>query len=354
MGEENIGALTSGMLKITVAAGDATPATATPGTDFYDPQATGAPSATELSYVKGLSSAVQTQITNVTNTVNAVPQAIQDGTYVFAVDSGAANAYVITLTDVPHTYKAGQGFLALIGHDNTGASTIVVNGQGVRNILKRNSSGALVVLAAGDLKANQISLLYDDGTQYELLNPTPPAAITSLADTAISFTDNTTGDVSSSSHGFAIKVNGSAQALGTNNTPSFVSIGTTASYGARLIMETWGGTVTLSGASTNGAVQIPANAMVFGIVARVTTAVVFTDAGDHTWSMGIAGITDLWSTGKSKALSTNTTMSDFKAGYTPLYCGAATNVVFTADVDAFASGVIKYRYFYFTLAPFTS
>jgi hypothetical protein len=72
MGETNIGALTSGMLKVGVAGGVATPATATPGTDFYDPQAVGAPSAAELALSHGSGSGTwQGQLNDLSNLIAA-------------------------------------------------------------------------------------------------------------------------------------------------------------------------------------------------------------------------------------------------------------------------------------------
>jgi hypothetical protein len=145
MGETNIGALTSGMLKITVVAGDATPETATPGTDFYDPQATGAPSATELGYVKGLSSAVQTQLNDLDNAIDAftgMDVSLADGEYVgrtrtlvakVSIGLGELVEYVLDttlkfqLSDVS-TDKAAVGICVLAAANPGDNCTVLLSG----------------------------------------------------------------------------------------------------------------------------------------------------------------------------------------------------------------------------------
>ena len=59
-----IGALTSGLLKITVAGSpaSATPATATPNTDYQVAGTPTAPTATELGYVSGVTQSIQAQL----------------------------------------------------------------------------------------------------------------------------------------------------------------------------------------------------------------------------------------------------------------------------------------------------
>ncbi|WP_368292868.1 hypothetical protein [Dehalobacter sp. TBBPA1] len=70
----------------------------------------------------------------------------------YAVATGSANTYSITLNSAPTSYIDGMAFAVKINVDNTGASTINVNSLG--SIPMVNAS--LVNLSAGDLKANCI------------------------------------------------------------------------------------------------------------------------------------------------------------------------------------------------------
>lgn len=91
----------------------------------------------------------------------------QNGAAIFAVDSGAANAYVVTLSPVPQAYATGMVVNFRATNANTGTSTINVNGLGLRTI-KRDSG---VDLLRGDIRASQaVSLIYD-GTNFQMASP---------------------------------------------------------------------------------------------------------------------------------------------------------------------------------------
>jgi hypothetical protein len=82
-------------------------------------------------------------------------------------DTGAANAYVITASPAATAYTTGQRFTFKAANANTGASTINVNGLGVKNITK-NFNTALV---ANDILASQIVEIEYDGTEFQLMSP---------------------------------------------------------------------------------------------------------------------------------------------------------------------------------------
>lgn len=113
--------------------------------------------------------------------------AIQNQSYVTSADTGAADAYVITCSPVVAGYVSQQRFSFKAANTNTGASTLDVNGLGVKAI-RKNVSDALV---AGDIVANQqIEVVYD-GTNFQLVSrpplPVPPyvkVSDTQLAGTA--------------------------------------------------------------------------------------------------------------------------------------------------------------------------
>lgn len=78
--------------------------------------------------------------------------------------TGTANAHVATLSPALTAYVAGVGLSVKIGITNTGASTINVNGLGVKSIL--DSKGA--ALTAGKLTLNSIVTLRYNGTAFIL------------------------------------------------------------------------------------------------------------------------------------------------------------------------------------------
>lgn len=94
---------------------------------------------------------------------------VRAGAYWYAVDTGAANALVMTLDPVPTAYADGMQVATSVAVNNTGATTINVNGLGAKGIKK----GSGVDLASGDLKAGQrILLIYDSsGGYFRMVSP---------------------------------------------------------------------------------------------------------------------------------------------------------------------------------------
>ena len=86
----------------------------------------------------------------------------------YAVDSGAVNAYIITLNPAPSTLASMVGvtitFKPLV--TNTGASTINVNGFGAINIVNTDSSA----LISGEIVAGNIFQLSYNGTNFILMS----------------------------------------------------------------------------------------------------------------------------------------------------------------------------------------
>lgn len=82
----------------------------------------------------------------------------------YAAASGSANAYTVTLSPAPTAYTEGMAISVKINTDNTGASTINVNGLGAKAIKKPNGSN----VSAGNLKAGSIYTLRYNGTNFIL------------------------------------------------------------------------------------------------------------------------------------------------------------------------------------------
>ena len=85
----------------------------------------------------------------------------------YKVDTGAANAYVITPAPAITAYTTGQIFSFKAVNANTTASTINVNALGVKTI--KNVIGSDLV--ANDILAGQIVVIEYDGTNFIMISP---------------------------------------------------------------------------------------------------------------------------------------------------------------------------------------
>jgi hypothetical protein len=101
-------------------------------------------------------------------TPSLLPVVIRNSKHTYWVDTGAADAYVITPAPVVAGYVGGQVFFFRAANANTGASTLNVNGLGLRPIRKNYD----VALAANDIKVNQIvGVIYDSiNTRFQMVS----------------------------------------------------------------------------------------------------------------------------------------------------------------------------------------
>jgi hypothetical protein len=90
--------------------------------------------------------------------------AIMGGGYV--ADSGAVNAYVLTLPQAPAAYTLGMKIKFVTPNANTGAATVNVSGLGLKNLTKHGSSA----LIGGEIPANAVVEADYDGTQFQIIN----------------------------------------------------------------------------------------------------------------------------------------------------------------------------------------
>lgn len=86
----------------------------------------------------------------------------------YAADTGAANAYVIALTPALTSHVVGMPIHFMAANANTGASTININGLGIKTISKNFDQP----LASGDIKAGKIITVVWDGVDYQMLSQT--------------------------------------------------------------------------------------------------------------------------------------------------------------------------------------
>jgi hypothetical protein len=111
--------------------------------------------------------------------------------WVYATDSGGANAYVVNITygsmgiNEPTTYTTGQlVYMKAANKNTTAAATLKITftgdvynkDMGVQTI-KKYVNQALVALDVGDIQAGEIYALMFDGTYWQLLNPSQHAGL---------------------------------------------------------------------------------------------------------------------------------------------------------------------------------
>jgi len=106
---------------------------------------------------------------------------VQKSSYLYVLESGAADVYVATLSPTPAAYTSGMTIILKIasGHTNTGASTVNVNSLGAKAIKNPDSTA----LEAGAIIAGQIVILTYDGTNFQLLSTPSESSISEFAAT---------------------------------------------------------------------------------------------------------------------------------------------------------------------------
>lgn len=113
----------------------------------------------------------------------------------FGIDTGTTNAFIVDYTpDI--TYTAGQRISFKSLNENTGPSTINVDGLGIKNIVRLGAP-----LIGGEIPVNAYVLLIYNGSEFELLAPTieeinvEDGSITPVKLSVGGPTWNTSGDV---------------------------------------------------------------------------------------------------------------------------------------------------------------
>jgi hypothetical protein len=87
-----------------------------------------------------------------------------DGALAYAADTGTANAYAVDLSPALTQYITGMPIYFKADNANTGASTINVNGLGIKTIRKISNQD----LISGDIQAGQVVGVIYDGTNFQL------------------------------------------------------------------------------------------------------------------------------------------------------------------------------------------
>ena len=116
----------------------------------------------------------------------AVQHLIQRAQPSYAVDTGAANAIVVTLSPAAAEYKAGMVVRPKIAFDNSGATTINVNGLGLRSIVHPDGRAVL----KKELLKDMVPELIYDGAAFQLVG----ARVNQLSAAMVYYVNGTTGN----------------------------------------------------------------------------------------------------------------------------------------------------------------
>ena len=116
-----------------------------------------------------------------------------EGALPYAADTGAADAYTIALDPALSGYITGMPIFFKAANTNTGASTLDIDGLGVRSIKKSIDAD----LAPGDILKDQIIVVVYDGTNFQMVSKSG-----SVGDIRIS--------LSATPHNDEIKLNGAS------------------------------------------------------------------------------------------------------------------------------------------------
>lgn len=132
---------------------------------------------------RGLATIMRAEFDAIAASWLLLPTASQlgSGSSNYFVDTGAANAYVITAGAQVTAYADGQTFLFKAVNANTAASTINVSGLGVKSIVRADDSA----LQANDIVAGQISQIsYNATTTHFQLSSSASALAAAASATA--------------------------------------------------------------------------------------------------------------------------------------------------------------------------
>lgn len=83
--------------------------------------------------------------------------------------TSGTDTYTMALLIPLVALAAGQQFDVKIGTTNTTSATLNIDSSGAKGIKKRDSTGALIDVAAGDLRSGNVYQLWYDGTVYQIL-----------------------------------------------------------------------------------------------------------------------------------------------------------------------------------------
>jgi hypothetical protein len=196
---------------------------------------------------------------------------------------------------------------------------------------------AYTTLTAARVVTLPASSAYPTGTQLLVVDETGNCSMTKTITLAAAGSDTINGAASA-----VVNVAFGRVAVESNQAGQWTIVETgfasalkteaAAAHGANIQMQVLETSVTLSGASTNASLQIPANCIVMAVGARVTTAI----TGAPSYEVGVAGnLTQFGSALDIAANSTNFGLIGPTAFYT------ATTLTITATSGSFTGGIVR-------------
>ena len=91
-----------------------------------------------------------------------VTRGVRRAKFAFGVDTGSANSLSVALDPPLLAYDQGTEIRVRVAEDNSGASTIRVNGLATQQIVRKDSSP----LVQGDLRRGGVAVLVHDGANF--------------------------------------------------------------------------------------------------------------------------------------------------------------------------------------------
>jgi len=167
----------------------------------------------------------------------------------YAVDTGAADAYVIDVSPSVTSYVAGRQFRFKSANTNTGASTLNVDAVGAKSIVQADGSTAL---SAGDITAGQIVTVNYEAVddEFHLMPTIQPAASPAATNTDNVYTKTETwkqgADVASAT---ALPVNIDGNLFDVTGTTTITSLNSKG-VGTLVVLQ-FDGALTLTHHATN-------------------------------------------------------------------------------------------------------
>ena len=130
---------------------------------------------------------------------------LQNGAEKYAVSTGSANAYVVTLSPAPNTLHAGKEIIFNPAFTNTGSATLNVNGLGAKAIYKVGG-GVESLLVAGDILNGVLCIVVYDGGEFIMQSPSAniPSNTPTYKNGTATYAGNTTSGAQTIAHGLGI------------------------------------------------------------------------------------------------------------------------------------------------------
>lgn len=150
-------------LKVGVAASTGSQVTPSPDAGYVGLYA--------ITVANGASTVTSANISELTTapyfpTLPSVPGKVQAGTWIYAVDTGVANALVANVQPAPTALVAGMGVKIKVANGNTSTTTFNLNGLGAVAVHRASGAG----LSSGDINAGMVLCLVYDGSAWQIEN----------------------------------------------------------------------------------------------------------------------------------------------------------------------------------------